>query len=80
MVLRQCRSSVENISALAGWEVKIGQARSNHGPEKIHTMEMSLRPFRFSVDNFSALASLEVKLGQTWFQHSPDMVQKKYTP
>ena len=80
MGLRQFRLSVENFSALAGLEVKLGQTWSKHGPDMVpknrHSMEMGLRPFRFSAENFSVLAGLEVKLGQTWSQHGPDMVLK----
>ena len=76
MGLRPCRSSVENFSALAGLEVKLGQIWSQHGPDMVpknrHSIEMVLRPFGFSVENFSALAGLEVKLGQTWSQHGPE--------
>ena len=80
MVLRPCRFSVENFSALAGLEVKLGQTWSLHGPNMVpenrHSIEMVLRLFGVSVENFSALAGLEVKLGQTLSQHDP----KKYTP
>ena len=76
MDLRPCRFSVENFSALAGLEVKLGQTWSQHGPNMVpenrHSIEMVLRPFGFSVENFSALAGLEVKLGQTWSQHGPE--------
>jgi len=70
MGLRPFRFSVENFSALAGWEVKLGQTWSQHGPNMVpknkHSNEMGLRPLRLSVENFNALAGLEVKLGQTW--------------
>ena len=77
MVLRPCRFSVENFSALAGLEVKLGQTWSKHGPDMVpknrHSIEMGLRPCRSSVENFSALAGLEVKLSQTWLPHGPNM-------
>ena len=80
MGLRPCRFSVENFSALAGLEVKLGHTWPQHGPGMVpknrHSIEVVLRPFGFSVENFSALAGLEVKLGQTWSQHDPDMVLK----
>ena len=80
MVLRPCRFSVENLSALAGLEGKLGLTWSQHGPDMVpknrHSIKMVLRPCIFSVKNFSALAGLEVKLGQTWSQHGPDMVPK----
>ena len=70
MVLRPCRFSVENFSALGGLEVKLGRTWSEHGPDMVpknkHSIDMGLRQFRFSVENFMALAGLEVKLGQTW--------------
>ena len=70
MVLKPCRFSVENFSALGGLEVKLGRTWSEHGPDMVpknrHSIDMGLRQFRFSVENFSALAGLEVKLGQTW--------------
>ena len=76
MGLRPFRFSVENFSALAGLEVKLGHTRSQHGPDMVpknrHSIEMVLRPFGFSVETFSALAGLEVKLGQTWSQHGPE--------
>ena len=76
MGLRQFRFSVENFSALAGLEVKLGQTWAKHGPNMFpknrHNVEMFLRPLGFSVKNFSALAGLEVKLGQTWSQHGPE--------
>ena len=75
MVLRPCRFSVENFSALGGLEVKLGRTWSEHGPDMVpknkHSIDMGLRQFRFSVENFMALAGLEVKLGQTWFQQGP---------
>ena len=78
MVLRPFGFSVENFSALAGLEVKLGQTWSQHGPGMVpknrHSIKMVLRPCRFSVENFSALASLEVKLAQTWSQQGPDMI------
>ena len=84
MVLKPCRFSVENFSALGGLEVKLGRTWSEHGPDMVpknkHSIYMGLRPLGCSVKNFSALAGLEVKLSQTWSQHGPDMVQKKYTP
>ena len=65
MDLRPFGFSVENISALAGPEVKVGHTRSQHGPDMVpknrHSIEVVLRPFGFSVENFSALAGLEVK-------------------
>ena len=49
MGLRPCRSSVENFSALAGLEVKLGQTWSPHGPDMVlmsrHSEEVGLRPF-----------------------------------
>ena len=70
MVLRPFGFSVENFSALAGLEVKLGQTWSKHGhdmvPKNTHSIEMVLRPCRFSVENFSALASQEFMMGQTW--------------
>ena len=67
MGLRHGRSSVENFSALAGLEVKLGQTWFQHGRDMVlknrHSIEMGLRPCRFSVENVSALAGLEVKLG-----------------
>ena len=76
MVLKPCRFSVENFSALAGLGVKLGQTWAQHGPDMVrknrHSIEMDLRPFRFSVENFSAQAGLEVKLGQSWSQHGPE--------
>ena len=75
MVLKPCRFSVENFSALGGLEVKLGQTWSEHGPDMVpknkHSIDMGLGQFRFSVENFMALAGLEVKLGQTWFQQGP---------
>ena len=83
MVLKPCRFSVENFSALGGLEAKLGQTWSEHGPDMVpknrHSIDMGLRQFRFSVENFSALAGLEVKLGQEWSQHGPDMVPKNDT-
>ena len=35
MCLRPCRFSVENFSALAGLEVKLGQTWSQHGPDMV---------------------------------------------
>ena len=70
MVLKPCRFSVENFSALGGLEVKLGRTWSEHGPDMVpknrHSIDMGLRQFRFSVENFSALAGLDVKLCQTW--------------
>ena len=70
MVLKPCRFSVENFSALGGLEAKLGQTWSEHGPDMVpknrHSIDMGLRQFRFSVENFSALAGLDVKLCQTW--------------
>ena len=84
MGLRPFRFSVENFSALAGLEVKLGQTWSQHGPYMVpknrNSMAMGLRRFRFSVENFSALAGLEVKLGKTWSQHDPNMVLKNILP
>ena len=75
MVLKPCRFSVENFSALGGLEVKLGQTWSEHGPDMVpknkHSIDMGLGQFRLSVENFMALAGLEVKLGQTWSQHGP---------
>ena len=70
--LRAFRFSVENLSAPAGLEVKLGQTWFQHGHDMVlknrHSIEMSLRPFRFSVEYFSALAGLEAKVGKTWSQ------------
>ena len=75
MVLRPFGFSVENFSALAGLEVKLGQTWSQHGPDMVpkntHSIEIVLRPFGFSIENFSALAGPEVTLGQTWSQQGP---------
>ena len=74
MILRPFGFSVENFSALAGLEVKLGQTWSQHGPDMVPKNTLHryrLKLFRFSVENFSALAGLEVKLGQTWSQHGP---------
>ena len=53
MVLRPFGFSVENFSAVAGLEVKLGQTWSKHGPDMVpkyrHSIEIALRPFRFSV-------------------------------
>ena len=76
MGLRPFGFSVENFSAHAGLEVKLGQTWSQHGPVMVpknrNSIGMVLRLFVFSVKNFSALAGLEVKLGQTWSQHGPE--------
>ena len=62
MGLRPFRFSIENVIALAGLEVKLGQTWSQHGPDMVpknrHSIEMDLRQFRFSVENFIALAGL----------------------
>ena len=80
MGLQPRRSSVENFSALAGLEVKLGQKWSQHGPDMVpknrHSIKMVLRPCRFSVENFSDLAGLEVKLGQTWSQQGQNTALK----
>ena len=51
MVLRPFGFSVENFSALAGLEVKLGQTRSQHGPDMVpknrHSIEKVLREGRF---------------------------------
>merc|ERR1711954_560740 len=60
----------QNFRALAGQEVNIGQALSQHGPDMVlksrHFIEMLLRPYLPGLENFRALASLKGKLGQTW--------------
>ena len=46
MVLKPCRFSVENFSALGGLEVKLGRTWSEHGPDMVpknkHSIDMGL--------------------------------------
>ena len=75
--------SLENLRALAGLEVKLGQTWSQYGPDmvpnSIGSMDIDLRPCSLSIKYVIALAGLEVKLGQTWSQQGRDTVPKTHT-
>ena len=67
LILRPCRFSVENLSALAGLEGKLGLTWSQHGPDMVpksrHYIDKGLTPCYVSLVKLNALLGLEVKLG-----------------
>ena len=57
MVLIPFKFSVENFSALAGLEVKLGQTWSQHGPDMVPKIET---PKRWALDNVNPVLKILV--------------------